>query len=105
MGFKSFLLKKTLQMKGVSSDQAESIAKAIEENPEMAKSLKALEDNKEVKDLLEKIQKEIEEKKKAGMPEQYAAVQVMGKYKSELSKHRDALAPLMQLMGIGGMPR
>jgi cell fate (sporulation/competence/biofilm development) regulator YlbF (YheA/YmcA/DUF963 family) len=105
MGFKSFLLKKTLQMKGVSSEQAEHIAKTIEENPEMAQSLKKLEDNKEVKDLLEKIQKEIEEKKKAGMPEQYAAVQVMGKYKSELSKHREALAPLMQLMGMGGMGR
>lgn len=98
---KSFLLKKTLQMKGVSGDQAEAIAKAIEEHPEMAKSLKALEDNKEVKALLEKIQKEIEEKKKAGMPEQYAAVQVMGKYKSEIAKYRDELAPLMQLMGMG----
>src|SRR3954468_9476864 len=102
MGFKSFLLKKTLQMKGVSGDQAEAIAKQLEENPEMASSLKALEDNKEVKALLEKIQNEIEEKKKAGMPEQYAAVQVMGKYKSEIAKHRDALAPLMQLMA-GGM--
>jgi cell fate (sporulation/competence/biofilm development) regulator YlbF (YheA/YmcA/DUF963 family) len=101
MGFKSFLLKKTLQMKGVSGDQAETIAKAIEENPEMAKSLKALEDNKDIKALLEKIQKEIEEKKKAGMPEQYAAVQVMGKYKSEIAKYREELAPLMQLMGLG----
>ncbi len=88
-------------MKGVSSDQAETIAKAIEENPEMAKSLKALEDNKEVKDLLEKIQKEIEEKKKAGMPEAYAAVQVMGKYKAEIAKYRNELAPLMQLMNLG----
>jgi 2-phosphoglycerate kinase len=103
MGFKSFILKKSLQMKGVSSDQAESIAKAIEENPEMANSLKVLEDNKDIKALLEKIQKEIEEKKKGGMPEQYAAVQVMGKYKSELSKYRTELAPLMQLMGMGGM--
>ncbi|MEO6333113.1 MAG: hypothetical protein ABIO57_03030 [Candidatus Paceibacterota bacterium] len=101
MGFKSFILKKTLQAKGVSGEQAEAIAKQLEENPEMAKSLKALEDNKEVKDLLEKIQKEIEEKKKAGMPEQYAAVQVMGKYKSDIAKHRDALMPLMQLMGMG----
>ncbi len=88
-------------MKGVSGDQAESIAKTIEEHPEMAKSLKALEGNKEVKALLEKIQKEIEEKKKAGMPEQYAAVQVMEKHKSELAKHREELAPLMQLMGVG----
>lgn len=88
-------------MKGVSGEQAESIAKAIEENPEMAKSLKVLEENKEIKSLLEKIQKEIEEKKKAGMPEQYAAVQVMGKYKSEIAKYRNELAPLMQLMGMG----
>jgi cell fate (sporulation/competence/biofilm development) regulator YlbF (YheA/YmcA/DUF963 family) len=101
MGIKSFLLKKTLQMKGVSGDQAESIAKTLEEHPEMAKSLKALEENKDIKALLEKIQKEIEEKKKAGMPEQYAAVQVMGKYKSEISKYRNELAPLMQLMGMG----
>lgn len=101
MGFKSFLLKKTLQMKGVSGDQAEAIAKQLTENPEMAESLKALESNTEVKELLEKIQKEIEEKKKAGMPEQYAAVQVMTKYQSEIAKHRDALMPLMQLMGVG----
>ncbi len=92
-------------MKGVDKDQAEQIAKTIEENPEIAKSMKALESNKEVKGLLEKIQKEIEEKKKAGMPEQYAAVQVMGKYKSELAKHRNELAPLMQLMGMGNLPR
>ncbi len=100
MGFKSFLLKKTLQMKGVSGDQAEAIAKQIEEHPEMANSLKALEGNKEVTELLKKIQDEIEAKKKAGMPEQYAAVQVMTKYQSEIAKHREALAPLMQLMGV-----
>lgn len=105
MGFKSFLMKKTLQMKGVDKEQAEQIAKTLDENPEMAKSLKAMEENKELKALLEKIQKEIEEKKKAGMPEQYAAVQVMGKYKSEIAKYRDELAPLMQLMGMGGMQR
>jgi len=88
-------------MKGVSSEQAENIAKAIDENPEMAKSLKVLEENKDIKALLEKVQKEIEEKKKAGMPEQYAAVQVMEKHKSELAKYRNELAPLMQLMGMG----
>ncbi|HTH92907.1 MAG TPA: hypothetical protein VL576_00280 [Candidatus Paceibacterota bacterium] len=101
MGFKSFLMKKTLQMKGVDKDQAEKIAKTLEENPEMAKTLKSMEDNKELKALLEKIQSEIEEKKKAGMPEQYAAVQVMGKYKSEIAKYRNELAPLMQLMMSG----
>jgi hypothetical protein len=98
MGFKSFITKKALQMKGVSADQAESIAKQLDENPELAKSLKVLEDNKEVKELFEKITKEIEEKKKGGLGEQYAAVLVMGKYKSEIMKYREELAPLMGLM-------
>jgi cell fate (sporulation/competence/biofilm development) regulator YlbF (YheA/YmcA/DUF963 family) len=98
MGFKSFLMKKTLQMKGVSKEQAESIVEEFEKNPELATALKTLEENKEVKALFEKIQKEIEEKKKAGMNDMYAAVQVMGKYKSEIAKYREELAPLMQLM-------
>ncbi|MCX6754344.1 MAG: hypothetical protein NTU81_00740 [Candidatus Nomurabacteria bacterium] len=98
MGFKSFVTKKALQMKGMSSEQAEQIAKQLDENPEIAESLKALEGNKEVKELFEKITKEIEEKKKGGLDEQYAAVLVMGKYKSEIMKHREALAPLLGLM-------
>jgi uncharacterized linocin/CFP29 family protein len=98
MGFKSFITKKALQMKGVSGEQAEKIAKQLDENPEIAQSLKALEGNKEVKELFEKITKEIEEKKKGGLDEQYASVLVMGKYKSEVMKHREALAPLMGLM-------
>ncbi len=98
MGFKSFITKKALQMKGISADKAEEIAKQLDENPEIVKSMKALEDNKEVKELFEKITKEIEEKKKSGLGEQYAAVLVMGKYKSEIIKHREALAPLMNLM-------
>ena len=85
-------------MKGVSKEQAEEIAKQLEEHPEIAESLKALEQNKEVKTLMEKIQKEIEEKTKAGMPEMYALIQVMGKYKAEMMKYREELAPLMQLM-------
>lgn len=85
-------------MKGVSGDQAEKIAKEMTENREIAESLKALDANKEVKELFEKITKEIEEKKKNGLGEQYAAVLVMGKYKSEIAKHRDALMPLMSLM-------
>ncbi len=98
MSIKSYLIKKTLQMKGVSSDQAELLAEQLSNNPEIAASLKALEDNKEVKALFEKITKEIEEKKKTGIGEQYAAVLVMAKYKAEVMKHRDALAPLMGLM-------
>lgn len=98
MGFKSYITKKALQMKGMSALQAEKITKQLEENPDIAKSLKALESNKEVKELFEKITKEIEEKKKAGTAEQYAAVLVMGKYKAEIMKHREELAPLMSLM-------
>jgi hypothetical protein len=98
MGFKKFITKQALRLKGVSSEKAEEIAKQLDENPEMAQSLKALEGNKEVKALFEKITKEIEEKKKGGLGEQYAAVLVMGKYKAEIMKHREALEPLMGLM-------
>jgi len=98
MGFKSYITKKALQMKGMSKDQAEQITKQLEDNPEIAASLKALEGDKEVKALFEKITKEIEEKKKAGTAEQYASIIVMNKYKAELMKHREALAPLMSLI-------
>jgi cell fate (sporulation/competence/biofilm development) regulator YmcA (YheA/YmcA/DUF963 family) len=94
MGIKKFVTKQVLRLKGVSSDKAEEISKQLDENPEMVESLKSLESNKEVKDLFEKITKEIEEKKKTGLGEQYAAVLVMGKYKAEIMKHRDALEPL-----------
>jgi cell fate (sporulation/competence/biofilm development) regulator YlbF (YheA/YmcA/DUF963 family) len=99
MSIKSFFIKKTLQMKGMPKEQAEAIAQQLSEHPELAASLKALESNTEVKELFEKIQTEIEEKKKSGMAEMYAAVTVMEKYKSQIAKHREALAPLMQLMG------
>lgn len=101
MGFKSFLIKKTLQAKGVSKDQATMIADKISANPELAGKLKTLQENKKVKDLFEKIQKETEEKKKSGMPEQYAMMAVMTKYKAEITKYREELAPLMELM-MGG---
>ena len=51
-----------------------------------------------MKELFEKITKEIEAKKKSGLGEQYAAVLVIGKYKSEIAKHKDALAPLLGLI-------
>lgn len=98
MSIKSFLMKKALQMKGVKGDQAEKIIKQFEENPHLADSLKELEKNAEVKALFEKIQKEIEEKKKSGLGDEYATILVMNKYKAEMLKHRDALAPLMGLM-------
>jgi len=98
MGFKSFITKTALRIKGVSADKAEEIAEQLDKNPEIAESLKALEGNKEVKELFEKITKEIDAKKKGGLGEQYAAVLVMGKYKAEIMKHREALEPLMGLM-------
>ncbi len=98
MSIKSFITKKALQMKGVSSEQAEKIAKELENNPEIAESLKALESNKEVKELFENIQKEVEEKKKSGTPEIYASVLVMKKYQAQITKHRAILEPIMRLM-------
>ena len=91
-------MKKAFQAKGMSKEQAEEIAQELDKNPELVSSLKKLEENKEVKALFEKIQTEIEEKKKGGMNDMYAAVQVMGKYKAEIAKYRDELAPLLQLM-------
>lgn len=96
MGFKKFVVKQALKLKGVSGDQAELIAERLSSDPALAESMKALEGNKEVTDLFKKIQDEIEEKKKT-MPEQYAAMAVMTKYKAQIAKHRDELAPLMQL--------
>lgn len=84
-------------MKGVSKDQADAVAKQLDEHPELADQLKKLQANKEVKTLFENIQKEVEEKKKSGMPEAYATMAVMTKYKAEIAKHRDELAPLMSL--------
>jgi hypothetical protein len=98
MSIKSFLIKKTLQAKGMSKDQAEKIANEMSNNPELVATLKSLDENKEVKNLFEKIQNEMEEKKKAGMDEQLAMVLIMGKYKAEITKHRQELEPLMRLM-------
>ena len=71
-------------------------------NPDLAKKLKSLEDNKEVKELLEKIQKETEEKIAGGMNAEMAQMAVMMKYKDQFIKHREALLPLMDLMGTLG---
>ncbi len=98
MGFKKFITKQALRLKGMKGADAERIADELDKNPELAESLKSLNANKEVSDLMKKIQSEIEEKKKSGMNEMYASVMVMGKYKSEIAKHKDALEPLMHLM-------
>lgn len=101
MGLKSFLIKKAIgsKLKGIPEDQIDNLVKEIESNPELLKSLKALEENKEVKSLLEKIQKETEEKIAGGMNAEMAQMAVMMKYKDDFMKHREILMPLMQLMG------
>lgn len=101
MGFKKFLLKKSLQMKGVSGDQAEAVAERLSNDPALMESMKKLQDNKAVTELFKKIQEEIEEKKKGGMPEAYANMAVMTKYKAEIAKHRDDLAPLISIFMSG----
>ncbi len=85
-------------MKGMSADQAEKMAKQISENPEVMESMKAIDNNKELKALFENIQKEMEEKTKGGMPDQLAQVLIMNKYKAQMMKYRDELEPLMRLM-------
>ncbi len=101
MGLKSFLIKKAIgsKLKGVPKDQVDQLVSEIENNPEMIKSLKALEENKAVKNLLEKVQKETEEKIKNGMNAEMAQMAVMMKYKDEFIKYREELMPLMHLMG------
>lgn len=91
-------MKKALQAKGVSKEQAEMLAEKLANDPSMADKLKKLEENKELKALFETIQKEMEEKKKSGMPEQYAMMAIMTKHKDQIAKHRDDLAPLMEIM-------
>jgi hypothetical protein len=106
MGLKSFLIKKAIgsKLKGLPEEQIDNLVKELENNPDMVKSLKALEDNKEVKSLLGRVQKETEEKIAGGMNAEMAQMSVMMKYKDDFVKHREALMPLMQLMGgMGNM--
>ena len=67
---KEFLIKLAVKRgtKDLPQEQQEMLAKAVEKNPE----------------LFTKIVKEIDELKKAGKPEMYAALDVMKKYQKEL---------------------
>ena len=68
----NFLKDKLIQskLKNLPPDQREMITKMMNENPE----------------LLKKISDEIKAKKKGGMDENTASMQVMFKYRSELQK-------------------
>lgn len=67
---KEFLLKQAVKhgTKDLPKEQQEMLNAAVEKNPE----------------LFTKIAKEIEELKKSGKPEMYAALDVMKKYQKEL---------------------
>ncbi len=67
---KEFLLKQAVKYgaKDLPKDQQEMLLKAVEQNPE----------------LFNKIAKEVDELKKQGKPEMYAALDVMKKYQKEL---------------------
>ena len=69
---KEFLLKQALKhgAKDLPKEQVEMLEKAIEKNPK----------------LFETIAKEIEELKKAGKPDMYAALDVMKKHQKELQE-------------------
>lgn len=69
---KEFLLKQAVKhgTKNLPKEQAEMLAAAVEKNPK----------------LFEKIAKEIDELKKSGKPEMYAALDVMKKYQKELQE-------------------
>jgi hypothetical protein len=72
MAIKDFFLKQAVKYgsKNLPKDQQDMLMKAVEKDPE----------------LFQKIAKEVEELKKQGKPEMYAAIDVMKKYQSELQK-------------------
>jgi uncharacterized protein YjgD (DUF1641 family) len=69
---KEFLLKQAVKhgTKDLPKEQQEMLSKAVEKNP----------------DLFSKIAKEIDELKKSGKPEMYAALDIMKKYQKELQE-------------------
>jgi len=72
MGIKDFLTKKALekQLKGLPKEQQDAISRAVQDNP----------------DFFKKINDEIKAKKKAGIDEQLASMQVMRAHQGELQK-------------------
>lgn len=72
MGIKDFILKQTMKakMKGLPPEQQDMIMSVIESNPEF----------------FEKINEEVKRKKKAGMSEEAATLQVMREHQGEFQK-------------------
>lgn len=72
MAFQDFLLKQAMKwkMKDVPKDQQEQIMALVQKDPE----------------LIKKIGEEVEKRTKNGEPQMKATMEVMKKYRSELSK-------------------
>ena len=72
MGIKSFILKQPLKdkLKGVHKEQQEIILSAVEKNP----------------DFFQMISKEVKRKKKTGISEEAATMQVMREHQGEFQK-------------------
>jgi hypothetical protein len=72
MGIRDFFVKQAVKhgTKDLPKEQQELLQKAVDKNPE----------------LFGKIAKEIDELKKQGKPEMYAALDVMKKYQKELQE-------------------
>ena len=98
MSIKSFFVKKALQMKGVSKEQAEQMAEMMEKNPAMMEAFKKMNEDPKLMALLKKIQDETEQKTKNGMDSTMATVGTLAKYKNELAQYRDLLEPISMLL-------
>jgi hypothetical protein len=98
MSIKSFFIKKALQLKGVSKDQADMMAEAMEKNPAMMEAFKKMNEDPKLMVLLKKIQDETDQKIKNGMDSTMATMGTLSKYKNELAQYRDLLEPISMLL-------
>jgi len=98
MSIKTFFVKKALQMKGMSKEQAELLSSEIEKNPQLMEAFKKMNEDPRLMALLKKIQEETEQKTKNGMDSTMATMGTLAKYKNELAQYRDLLEPISLLL-------
>jgi hypothetical protein len=98
MSIKSFFVKKALQLKGMSKEQAEAMSEAVEKNPALMEAFKKMNEDPKLMALLKKIQEETELKIKNGMDSTMATMGTLSKYKNELAQYRDLLEPISMLL-------
>lgn len=98
MSIKTFFIKQALRLKGISSDQAEEMAKKMEQNPELLSKMKKMQENKELMEIMNTISAKVDEKVKQGMDQMMATMLVMKDHASVLEKHKEELMPFLELM-------